>query len=153
MSRRAEQVSSLLRRAVQSVLAEGLSDPRLEGVLLSVTDVTVSDDLRTATVKVSVLPDTRESAAMHALRTATRHVRREAGDRTALRKLPELTFKLDRSLKKQAAVLDALSRVRAERGDENDHAEASTPTPRHDAHGAPGAAGAESDDTHGEQIS
>ena len=41
------QVSSLLSRVIQERLARGLSDPRYRG-LVSVTEVKVGSDLRTA---------------------------------------------------------------------------------------------------------
>ncbi len=114
MSRRIDQVASILHRAVQSVIAEGFSDPRLDGCLVTVTRVDVSSDLRTATVHVSIMPERAESRAVHGLRSAGRYVRRQAGERVALHQLPELNFKLDRGAKRQAEVFDALARARAE---------------------------------------
>lgn len=110
---RIEQVESTLRRAVQQVLAKGLSDPRYRG-LVSVTGMSVTRDLREATVLVSVYPEQHQELTMHAISHAARHIRREVGELVALDRVPELRFKLDTSLKAQAEVLDALAKVRAE---------------------------------------
>jgi len=111
---RGEQLGSVIHRAVQSVISGGLSDPRLDA-LITVIDVKVTDDRRTAVVSVSVMPENHESRVIHGLRDAARHIRREAGEIVEIHKLPELVFKLDRSTKKQAELLDAMARVKAER--------------------------------------
>lgn len=113
MSRRVEQIAAELRRAVQQVLAKGLSDPRVRG-MITVTGVTVSDDLRQATISVSVLPEEHQELTLHGLRAAARFVRREAGELVAMKRLPEFVFRLDHQLKRQAATLEAIARARAE---------------------------------------
>lgn len=114
MSRRTDQVNATLRDAVQGVIDRGLQDPRVSG-LITVTGVSVSEDLRTATVLVSVLPADREELTFHGLSSAAAHIRHEASKRLTLRRTPELVFRLDRGAKKQAGVIDALARVAAER--------------------------------------
>lgn len=114
MNQRVERVASTLREALQAVIAKGLADPRARG-LITVTEVHITDDLKKADVFVSVLPDQHQDLTMHALRHAARHLRRQAGERMALRELPELVFKTDRGIKQQAAVIEALAKVRSER--------------------------------------
>lgn len=111
MTRRVERLVSTLQQAVQQVIARGLSDPRARG-LITVTEVTVSDDLKAATIYVSVLPDKHQDLTLHALRHAARHLRRQTGELMALHQLPEFDFRLDTRLKQQAAVYDALARAR-----------------------------------------
>lgn len=110
MTRRNEQIASLIQRAVQQILARGLSDPRIEG-LITVTGVEVSPDFATAVISVSIYPQEKEELSMHGLRAAETFVRREAGEIIETHKLPQFIFKLDRSLKKQAAVLSTLSDI------------------------------------------
>jgi ribosome-binding factor A len=110
MSRRNEQIRSTLHRALQEVLARGLADPRYGG-LVTVTDVRVADDLKTADVLISVLPREKQDLTMHAIRHAAAHLRREVGDLVAMRSVPTLHFRLDVTLKKHAEVLQAISRA------------------------------------------
>lgn len=110
MSHRPEQIASLLHRAIQDVIAKGLHDPRASG-LITITGVEVSRDLRSATVLVSVFPEDRQKLTMHALQHASRHIRRQVSDMVALKQTPDLNFRLDMSLKKQAEVFQALSRA------------------------------------------
>lgn len=114
MSHRIEKVQSTLLRALQEVLARGLHDPRASG-LITVTGITVSPDLKNATVMVSILPAEKANLAMHAIQGAARHIRRDVGELVALQKVPELNFRLDDSLKKQAEVFAAINKAAADR--------------------------------------
>lgn len=115
MSHHHEKITAELQRALQKVLVEGLQDPRTEGALITVTSVSLSPDLRNATVMVSVLPEKFEARVRAALDHSKGFIRREASDLIAIRNMPELAFVIDHSLKKQAEVLTALSKVAAER--------------------------------------
>lgn len=117
MNRRTEQVGSTIQRAIQDVIARGLNDPRVSG-LITVTEVRVSDDLREAVVMVSVLPAERQELVLHGLRHAAPYIRREIGEAIRSRQLPTLIFKLDESLKKQAAVIRAIARATESSGKE-----------------------------------
>lgn len=113
MSVRTQRVGALIQEAVQAVLVRGLADPRVRG-LITVTGVVVSDDLRQATVRVSVLPAEHAELTLHGLRAASAHIRHKIADAIALPETPRLLFKIDRGAREQAGVLAALARVRAE---------------------------------------
>lgn len=114
MSRRSEQLGATLQRAIQDVLSRGLQDPRVSG-MITVTSVRLSEDLRDVTAYVSVLPADRQDLTMHGLRSAASHIRHEVGDLVAVRQMPTISFKLDASLKKQAAVIEAIARANIRR--------------------------------------
>lgn len=116
MSHRKEQVASTLQRAVQQVLARGLADPRIRG-LITVTNVHVPPDLRTATVFISVLPEERQTLSLRGIQDAARHIRHEVSELVAMRQVPDLFFKLDTSLKKQAQAMSAIAKAAAERNE------------------------------------
>lgn len=141
MTRRSEQVAEVIHRAVQHVLSEGLADPRLQGLMLTVTGVGLDNDLTTAVVRISVIPHEKESRALHALKAAARHVRHEVGERVSLHKMPELLFKLDVGLKKQSEVFEALARVRRER----EHGDEVSNAPPGGSESIPGDTGAQGD--------
>jgi ribosome-binding factor A len=104
-------VASTIQQAVQQVLAKGLADPRVDG-LITVTKVTVSDDLKAATVWVSVLPQERQKLVVHGLSHAAAHIRRQVGDLVSLKQMPTVSFRLDESLKREAEVYRALDKAR-----------------------------------------
>lgn len=126
MSHRPEQLAAEIQKAVQDILARGLSDPRVSG-LITITKVHVQADLKRAELFVSILPADRQSLTMHGLKSAERHIRREVGDMVRTRSIPELVFVLDGSLKKEAAVLEDLRRVREEQSERESETSADAP--------------------------
>lgn len=128
MSHRPEQLAAEIQKAVQDILARGLSDPRVSG-LITITKVRVQADLKRAEMFVSVLPADRQALTMHGLKSAERHIRREVGDLVRTRSIPELVFVLDQSLKKEAAVLEDLRRVREEQAARESSESSGSPSP------------------------
>jgi ribosome-binding factor A len=114
VTRRNEQYTAELTRAVQEVLVRGLQDPRVSG-LITVTGVKVTEDLRDATVSVSVLPAEKQELTLHGLQGAAAYIRREVGERMDARRIPTLNFRLETGLKKEAGVIRALAQAAAER--------------------------------------
>lgn len=114
MSRRIEQANATLQKAVQDVLVKGLSDPRAHA-LITVTSVRVTPDFQECFINVSVLPAQKQDLVLHALTDAASYIRREVGELVDARKLPRFSFRLDKSLKKQAGITEALNRAAQER--------------------------------------
>ncbi|MFN0010596.1 MAG: 30S ribosome-binding factor RbfA [Phycisphaerales bacterium] len=112
--RKRGQLASSLQRAVQELLIRGINDPRLVGII-TVTGVEVASDLATATVLVSVMPEKSEAKVLGGLKHSAGFIRREVGNRIDTARLPTLSFRIDRSLKRQAGIIEALSKVAAER--------------------------------------
>ena len=109
MSKRTLQIESTLRRAISTVLAREISDPRITG-LVSVTRVQISPDLHDAYVYVSVLPAKYGKRTLAGLKSATRHIQSLVLKQVALRAVPRIEFRLDEMLKKQSEVLAAIQR-------------------------------------------
>ncbi len=128
MNVHAQQIASVLRRALQMRLTRGLHDPRVRG-MISVTEVQLTDDLSEARVKVSILPEEHAELTMKGLYSATGHLRREIAQEISLRRMPRLIFKYDTSLKKQADVHAAIHRAVGEPVESDDDSEASGATP------------------------
>ncbi len=111
MTQHASQIASALQRGIQQVLTRGLNDPRVRG-MLSVTRVQLSPDLHQATIFVSVLPAEHGALSLHGLRHATAHIRTLVGRSVRIRRMPKFTFRLDESIKKESAVLTAITEAR-----------------------------------------
>lgn len=113
MSQRTHQIASVIQTAVQRVITRGLNDPRVRG-LISVTKVEVSPDLGEARVFVSILPAEHSELTMYGLRSAAGHIQAEIAKEVAARRLPRLSFRLDESLKRQAALDQAIQQDQRE---------------------------------------
>jgi len=121
-----EQLESTLQRAIGEVIAAGLGDPRIRG-LVSVTAVRVTPDHRTAYVGISVLPEHFERTTLAGLESAAGLIQGKVLKKVKVRAVPHLQFQLDDSLKVQARTLAAINEAveedqtrRARRGDDAD---------------------------------
>ncbi len=115
MSRRLDRVNHLLQQEIAELLTRELKDPRL-GVMVSITGVETSPDLRTAKVFVSVYGSEAESEkALEALRGAAGFLRRELSARLRMKQVPALIFERDRSIERGARIAQLLREVAAER--------------------------------------
>jgi ribosome-binding factor A len=111
VSRRTERVNELIRHELSEMILHELRDPRLEG-LISITRVEVSPDLYNARIYVSVMSETANQAdAIRALNAAAGFLHKELVHRLDMRRVPFLTFQLDKSIEEGAAVLAHIDEV------------------------------------------
>ena len=113
MTQRTEQVASTLKRAVQDVLARGLADPRLKG-LITITRVEVTGDLANATVYCTVMPQKQEDLTIHGLTSASTWIRRQVADHVRFRRMPQFSFKVDEQYHRQQEVLASIAEANRE---------------------------------------
>ena len=112
-TRRTEQIGDLLRAELSDLLRREMQDPRLGFV--TITEVFVSADLRTARVNVSCYGDeTEQKESMRALRGAAGFLRTEIGKRIRLRTTPQLNFQLDHSMEQAERVQRTLKSLAPE---------------------------------------
>jgi ribosome-binding factor A len=111
--KRLDRVNQLVREEVSHLLQRELKDPRLGFV--TVTEVAVSKDLRSARVYVSVLgSEAQWKASLAALHSARGFMRNWLAPRLRLRSVPDLTFLPDRSMAHAAHIQTVLERLREE---------------------------------------
>jgi len=112
--RRSTRVGDLLQKEVSHIVLQELKDPRIGFV--TVTGVSVSDDLRHAKVFVSVMGDSEEvKRTVEGLKSATGYIQACIGRRVKLRYTPEITFRLDESVSHGAHIEQLLRDVKRER--------------------------------------
>lgn len=93
------------------MLARDLKDERISG-LVSVTDVEMTPDCRSARVYISVYgSEEQANNTIEALKDQTGFIRGEICRRLSLRFAPELSFRLDNSLERGARVSDIISKI------------------------------------------
>lgn len=103
---RNERIAETLREEIVQIVGYELQDPRL--TLVTVTDVRVAEDLRDASVYVTVHGDEREhDEALRALRHAAPYVRKQLGFSLNLKHTPLLHFVRD-TVEEQAERVDSL---------------------------------------------
>lgn len=94
---RPQRVAELLGHELARLISTELKDPRVGFV--TVTEVRMSNDLRSARVYVSIYGDAaHRQASLEGLSKAAGYLRHELGPALQLRRTPELFFCLDESL-------------------------------------------------------
>lgn len=121
---RTRRVAAVLQRELAAILASELSDPRLARV--TVTDVRLTRDLKSARVYVTRLPARQPEAADHsdeqirarhrevvaALDGAAGMIRRMLAARAELRSVPRLAFEYDPSIERGVAMTGLIDAAR-----------------------------------------
>lgn len=111
MGRRVERINELLRQELSQLLARDLNDPRIP-LLLTVTRVEASTDLRYAQVYVSVMADSEQQrVAVDTLQSAAGFIQRALRPKLKLRFVPTLSFRLDHSLEEGAHMLKVIGDI------------------------------------------
>jgi len=120
MGVRPERVANSIRREVSNIVQEELKDPRIG--FMTITKVEVTPDLRVAKIYYSVLGDERARKSTEiALENAKGFIKGLIGNRLKLRFMPEIIFKVDKSLEYREnidKIIDKIHREKQER--END---------------------------------
>jgi len=110
---RQRRVAELLRRALSRLIAREIGDRRVK--MLSITAVTVSKDLKRATVFVSsVERDANAGDIETVLNRAGGYLRRKLAREVHLKRTPDLEFKYDSSIRRgveMTQLIDSLNHV------------------------------------------
>jgi ribosome-binding factor A len=117
MSRRIERTSKLIQREISTLLEREVNDPRL-GKFVSVTEVTLSADLKYAKVYVSTLASEMDKEDLLAgFNKASGFLRRELAAHLRLRQMPQLSFHYDDSIERGARLLELMGELSTEKDD------------------------------------
>jgi len=111
MSRRSERTGKLIQREISELLEREVSDPRLSR-LISVTEVTLSPDLRHAKVFVSTLgSEINKEDMLAGFNKASGFLRKELALHLKLRYTPQLSFHYDDSIERGARLLKLIGEL------------------------------------------
>ncbi len=97
-SQRQLRVSQEIRKIITSEIERG-EVRNLQGIdtIVTITDVTVSPDLKYSTVYFMTLNETFLKEVLEGLNLAANHFRKSVARNTSLRYVPEIVFKVDNS--------------------------------------------------------
>ena len=110
---RNDRIQEEIKRGIDRVIREELSDPRLKKGTYSITHVDVTRDLSYAKVYVSVLEDDLRKDIIKALKSAAGFIRRDLMRGMNLRYTPELQFIEDNNIAYGIKINELLKRVNA----------------------------------------
>lgn len=106
--KRSDRLGDLIQREISDILHRRIKDPRIG--FCTIMRVDVSDDLRHAKVRVSIMgTESQQKSTLAGLKSARGFIRREIGRRIALRHTPEIVFVLDKSVVESLRIAQLIS--------------------------------------------
>jgi ribosome-binding factor A len=115
-SQRQLRVGEELRHAIAGILArDDIRDPDVEGVVITVTEVRASPDLKRATVFITPLGGGDHDAVLQGLKRSARYLRGQVSKQVHLRHTPQFVFELDTSFDTAGHIDELLHRPEVRR--------------------------------------
>jgi ribosome-binding factor A len=111
--KRSARVGDLIREEIADIIMNKIKHKTLGFV--TVTGAKVSDDLRHATVYLSVLNDEEGGRTVRKLNSSASFIKGELGRRLKMKYVPELSFRIDESIEYGRKIDRLLDEVKSER--------------------------------------
>ena len=112
-NRRIQKVSSLLKKEISLILNNDLNEIIISDNFLTISNIEISSDLYYCKIHItSEGTDEKREKIVDSLNNSKSFIRHKLTQRIEIRRIPELTFKLDKALEKGLAVLKVLDQLR-----------------------------------------
>ena len=109
-SKRINGINQEIQKELSDLL-RSVKDPRIQDVMISITRVETTPDLRYTKVYVSFLQENKVSDAMAGLKSAAGFLRRQLAQNLQLRYAPEIQWALDDSITYGAKMLELINNL------------------------------------------
>ena len=109
-SKRINGINQEIQKELSDLL-RSVKDPRIQDVMISITRVETTPDLRYTQVYVSFLQEDKVAGAMAGLKSAAGFLRRQLGQNLQLRYAPEIQWALDDSITYGAKMLELINNL------------------------------------------
>lgn len=106
------RVNEAVTNEVSQIMRE-VKDPRLDGLMLTVTGADVTPDLKQAKIYYSVMGEYEAKELSRALKSVSPFVRSQLARRLNMRNTPEITFVFDESVGRGAHINELIRAVSA----------------------------------------
>jgi ribosome-binding factor A len=119
--KRSARVGDLIREEVADIIMNKIKHKTLG--FITITGAKVSDDLRNATIYLSVLDQRENERTIKKLKSAASFIRHELGKRLKIKFVPNITFRIDESIeygRKIDTILDKINSERSATEDDED---------------------------------
>ncbi len=119
MAKRIDGINQEIQKELAQLLRT-VKDPRIQDVMISITRVETTPDLRYTKVYVSFLQEDKVKDAMAALKSAAGYLRRQLGSNLQLRYSPEIQWALDDSITYGAKMLELINSLGVKHDEEEE---------------------------------
>lgn len=108
--KRSKRVADQIKKEASEIIQRQVKDPQLGFV--TITDVEMTDDLKTATIFYSVLgDDENKKHTEFGLQRARNFIQSEIGKRIRIRNTPQISFKYDGSIEYGAHIEELINKI------------------------------------------
>ena len=118
-SKRINGINQEIQKKLSDLL-RSVKDPRVQDVMISITRVETTPDLRYTKVYVSFLQQEKADEAMKGLKSAAGFLRRQLGTNLRLRYSPEIVWAADDSIVYGAKMLNLINSLGVKADEESD---------------------------------
>ncbi len=116
---RDKKTGSILKQEISQIIQNEIKDPRVTG-LISVTDVIVTKDLRSANVYISVLGDEQAfKNCIIGIKNAIGFIKRRLGENLRMKYVPDIRIKEDHSISQGSHLYNVLKNMEESSNNEN----------------------------------
>ena len=116
-TRRIEKIKEMLRREVSEIIQRDMKDPAIG--FTTVSRAEVSKDLTYASIFVSVMGEEKiRKTTIKRLNKAVGYIQHQLSEKTRLRTMPKITFKLDESIDYSMKIEGILKKIAEEKTEE-----------------------------------
>jgi ribosome-binding factor A len=105
--KRKEKVASLLKK----IISEFIIRLGFKNIIITVTHLKITNDLKNCKIFVSVYPDNSEAEVLSKLRSEMKNLIARIKRQTELKFLPHFEFRIDEGVKKQQRVEEILKNI------------------------------------------
>jgi len=121
-ARRIQKINEMLRREISEIIQRDMKDPAVG--FTTVSRAEISKDLSYASVFVSVMGEEKiRKTTIERLNKAVGYIQHQLSEKTRLRTMPRITFKLDESVDHSLRIDEILKKIAEEKTEETDSAE------------------------------
>ena len=112
-NRRIQKVCSLLKKELSLILNNDLGEEIISDNFISISKIEISPDLYYCKIYItSSVGDEQKVKIVDSLNNSKSFIRHKLTQRIQMRRIPEVTFKIDRALEKGLSVLKLLDKLR-----------------------------------------
>lgn len=118
MGKRIEKINELIKRELAQILLKEFEFPK--DILVTITKVKTTIDLREAKVFLSVLPENQRLNILKILNQKIYQLQQKINQRLRMRQIPKIKFQEERQVSQAARVEEILEKIKKEKLGKNE---------------------------------
>ena len=114
MSKRILKINELLKRQLGQLFLKEIEFPK--GVLVTITRVETSPDLKEAIVSISTMPSSGNKKVQEILKYCIYNLQQEINKKLRMRPIPKIVFREEKKVGEAAKIEELLEKIKIDKG-------------------------------------